>query len=108
MRFLMLVCGVEPREDVGVDPTTDWVAEMDRRRVRVLGDRLRPISAATTVRVEDGGPLVSDGPFAETKEHILGFDVLECADLDEAVAVAAKHPGARSGRIELRPVWPFE
>jgi hypothetical protein len=58
--------------------------------------------------VEDGEPLVSDGPFAETKEHILGFDVLECADLDEAVAIAAKHPGARGSRIELRPVWPFE
>jgi hypothetical protein len=52
--------------------------------------------------------MVTDGPFAETKEQIAGFDVLECADLDEALEVAAKHPMAKFGILELRPFWPFE
>jgi hypothetical protein len=52
--------------------------------------------------------LVTDGPFAETKEWIAGFDILECANLDEAIDIAAKHPMARFGRIEIRPFWPEE
>ena len=64
---------------------------------------LAPTSAATTVRVRNGELLVSDGPFAETKEVIVGFDLLECADLDEAIEVARAHPMARARRLELRP-----
>ena len=64
---------------------------------------LAPPSAATTIRVRDGELLVSDGPFAETKEVIVGYDLLECADLDEAIEVARAHPMAREGRLELRP-----
>ncbi len=64
---------------------------------------LGPTSAATTVRVRNGELLVSDGPFAETKEVIVGYDLLECADLDEAIEVARTHPMARGGRLELRP-----
>jgi hypothetical protein len=52
--------------------------------------------------------IVTDGPFAETKEQIAGFDVLECADLDEAIEVASRHPMARFGVLEVRPFWPFE
>ncbi|WP_226370156.1 YciI family protein [Pseudonocardia oceani] len=63
------------------------------------------MSAATTVRVRAGELLVTDGPLAETKELIVGYDVLECADLDEAVEVARAHPMARIGRLELRPFW---
>jgi hypothetical protein len=69
----------------------------------VQGSVLGAATAATTVRVRGGELLVSDGPFAETKEVIVGFDILECADLDEAIAVAAAHPMAFGGRIELRP-----
>jgi hypothetical protein len=65
-------------------------------------------STATTVRVRNGQLLVSDGPFAETKELIVGFDLLDCADLDEAIEVARTHPMARGGRIELRPLADFE
>ncbi|MBW0092156.1 hypothetical protein I4I73_14885 [Pseudonocardia sp. KRD-184] len=65
----------------------------------------RRVSAATTVRVRAGELLVTDGPLAETKELIVGYDVLECADLDEAVEVARAHPMARIGRLELRPFW---
>jgi len=69
------------------------------------GSRLSPVSDATTVRVRGGEVLLGDGPFAETKEQIAGFDVIECADLDEAIEVASKHPVARFGAVELRPFW---
>ena len=62
-------------------------------------------ATATTLRFESGKMLITDGPFAETKEWIAGFDVIECASLDEATDVAAKHPMARLGRIEVRPFW---
>jgi hypothetical protein len=103
MRYLMLVCA---SEDQGPDvPPGPWIAEMERRGVRVLGQRLRPVSDSTTVRVREGEVLVSDGPFAETKEQIGGFDILDCADLDEAIEVASKHPAASFGTLELRPFW---
>jgi hypothetical protein len=84
-----------------------WVEEMSERNVRVFGDRLRPVSDATMVRVRHDELLVSDGPFAETREQIGGFDLLECKDLDEAIEVASKHPIAKYGTIEVRPIWPM-
>jgi hypothetical protein len=90
------------------DNVNDWVAEMGRRKVRILGNRLKGVKDATTVRQRNGKVLVTDGPFAETKEWIAGFDLLDCADLDEAIEVASKHPMARFGRIEIRPFWPEE
>ena len=69
---------------------------------------LAPTSTAVTVRVRNGELLLTDGPFVETKEIIVGFDLLDCADLDEAVEVARTHPMARGGRIELRPLADFE
>lgn len=104
MRYLMLVY-VDEASDEGPDAVAPWVEEMDRRGVRRLGARLRPAATATTVQVRDGEVLYVDGPFAETKEQIGGFDVIECEDLDEALEVAARHPGATTGRIEVRPLW---
>ena len=72
------------------------------------GDRLRPPADAKTVRRRDGKVTVTDGPFAETHEWIAGFDILECADLDEAIELASRHPMATSGIIELRPAWPLD
>jgi hypothetical protein len=69
-------------------------------------DRLRPTSTATTVRVRDGKTLRTDGPFAETREQLGGFYLVEAKDLDEATAIAARIPGARFGSIEVRPTWP--
>ena len=69
------------------------------------GERLRPTTDATTVRVRDGEVLTSDGPFAETKEQMGGFYLVDCADLDEAIEIASKIPGARHGSIEVRPIW---
>jgi hypothetical protein len=80
-----------------------WVEEMDGRGVRVQGNRLQEVTTATTVRVRGGEVVLADGPFAETKELIAGFDILECADLDEAIEVAGKHPVARIGSLEVRP-----
>jgi hypothetical protein len=79
---------------------------MDGKGIRLMGDRTRPASAATTVRVRNREVLITDGPFTETKDVIAGFDVLECEDLDQAIEVASKHPMAWAGMIELRPFWP--
>ena len=67
---------------------------MDRRGIRLQGNQLRPVSDATTVSVRGGEVLIADGPFAETKEQIAGYDIIDCADLDEAIEVASKHPVA--------------
>ncbi|NUT96061.1 MAG: transcription initiation protein [Saccharothrix sp.] len=67
--------------------------------------RLRPSADTTTVRVRDGELLISDGPFPETKEQIGGFHLIECENLDDAIELARKHPAARSGAIEVRPIW---
>jgi hypothetical protein len=104
VRYLMMV-HVDESLDGGPEEVAPWVAEMDGRGTRQFGSRLRPVSDTTTVRVRDGEILLTDGPFAETKEQIGGFDILECKDLDEAIEVAAKHPGAKDGRIEVRPLW---
>ncbi len=71
------------------------------------GEALEPIAAATTVRVRDGKTLVTDGPFAETKEALGGFYMVECDDLDAALAAAAAIPGARLGSVEVRPIIPM-
>jgi len=109
MRYLMLVC-VDPAHELGdeegaaIGPDTQaWVDEMDSRRVRLQGQALAGVQDATTIRVRGGEIVVADGPFAEAKEQIAGFDILECANLDEALEVAAKHPVARFGALELRP-----
>ena len=111
IQYLMLVCtdpAVDPREFARAEPVGPWVAEMDGRGVRRYGSELEPPGSARTVRVRDSRAIVTDGPFAETKEQIAGFDVLECADLDEAIEVASRHPMARLGMLEVRPFWPFE
>ncbi|MFF4778320.1 YciI family protein [Microtetraspora fusca] len=106
MKYMMFVCtDTEPDTDKADEPDIDvWVSENDTRGRRLEGSALASTSAATTVRVRNGRLLVSDGPFAETKEVIVGYDLLECADLDEAIEVARAHPMARAGRLELRPL----
>ncbi len=69
------------------------------------GEALQPVQTATTVRVRDGRTMTTDGPFAETKEALGGFYLIDARDLDEALELAAKCPGARLGSIEVRPVW---
>jgi hypothetical protein len=71
------------------------------------GDRLQPTTTATTVRVRDGKTLTTDGPFAETREQLGGYYLIEAKDLDAALAIAARIPGARFGSIEVRPIWAY-
>ncbi|MFI5938392.1 YciI family protein [Actinoplanes sp. NPDC051494] len=105
MKYMMLVCtDTEPETDESLVPDVEvWVTENDASGRRLAGNQLTAPASATTVRVRGGELLLTDGPFAETKEVIVGFDLLECADLDEAIEVARAHPMAWLGRIELRP-----
>ena len=73
----------------------------------IAGEGLQSVDTATTVRVPNGERLVTDGPFAETKEQLAGFYLLECKDLDEAIEWAAKIPGAQTGSVEVRPVMTY-
>ena len=75
------------------------------RGVLLGGERLRLTGDATTVRVRNGETLTVDGPFAETKEQLAGYFVVECKNLDEAIDVASRIPGAKDGSIEVRPIW---
>jgi hypothetical protein len=113
MKYLVLICNDENTESGEGTPEDDAVlaeygalaAEMAKAGVMVDGYRLRPTATATTVRLEQGRVVTTDGPFAETKEQIGGLFVLECKDLDEATAWAARIPTARTGSIEVRPIW---
>src|SRR3954453_4747506 len=82
--------------------------EMQQKGVLLAGDGLYPTATATTIRVRDGQRDVTDGPFAETKEQLGGFYVLDCRDLDEAIEWAAKIPGSQIGSVEIRPVMVFD
>jgi hypothetical protein len=111
MRYLLLIggpddgSGATSKDACAENATVAWAEEMTRRRVLLNGQVLRPPEDATTVRIRDGQVLLSDGPFAETKEQIGGLCVIECADLDEALEIAAAHPVARYGMVEVRPIW---
>jgi hypothetical protein len=71
------------------------------------GDRLKPVSTASTVRVRNGKTAITDGPFAETREQLGGYYLIDAKNLDEATAIASRIPGARWGSIEVRPIWPL-
>ncbi|MFF3417877.1 nuclear transport factor 2 family protein [Streptomyces sp. NPDC002698] len=106
MKYMLLVCGDDTADASGMAPVGPWVEELGAERgVRLHGHRLRLPADAVTVRVRDGEVLRTDGPFAETKEYVAGFDILECADMEEAVEAAAKHPVATIGAMEIRPFW---
>lgn len=110
MKYALLICddeNVSPSNaEMAADPVHQaWLADLERRGARLTGVRLRPIVDATTVRVRDGETLISDGPFAETKDFVGGVVIVDCADLDEAIAIAAGHPYARWGGVEIRPIW---
>ncbi len=111
MQYLLLIYENEARFAKGYDP-----AELQQYRAfgkefepRIQGGAaLQPTAAATTVRVRDGKRLTTDGPFAETREQLGGFYLVEARDLDEAIAMAGNIPGARHGCIEVRPLMKFQ
>jgi hypothetical protein len=110
---MLLVCGQEEEaEETAAGHDEDepcwapWARELQARGVLLVeGSQLQSVSTATTVRNAGDEVLVSDGPFAETKEQILGYDVIECADLDEAIYAASRHPATLNGGVvEVRPI----
>lgn len=107
MNYALLICtdGVSTPEIAATmrEHTPRWVEEMDARGVRLLGNGLQGRETARTVRVRDGRTLITDGPFADTKEFIGGLDIIEAESLDEAIEVAAKHPVSWYFTIEVRP-----
>ena len=109
MQYLALIHSDEGGWDALSSEERDaWMQEyiaFSQEEVVVGGAELQPVATATTVRVRDGETLVTDGPFAELKEAIGGYFVLECGSLDEACEWAAKIPGARHGAVEVRPVY---
>ena len=111
MRYALLVCDDETAALSEAERQERFAAflvfqdELTARGMLVSRERLRPTAASTTVRIRDGGLVIADGPFAETKEQIAGFFVVECEDLDQAIEMAAKIPAAEYGTIEVRPVW---
>lgn len=108
MRYLLLI--LEPDTPVREpdDAIVEWVGKHDANGTRVLGERLRPAADTRRVQVRDGETIVTDGPFSETKEVIGGFDIIEAASLEEALAIASGHPGAHSSTIEVHPFWPTD
>jgi hypothetical protein len=113
MQYLMMLYAEEagfakvtPDEMQGVMAAFNAFSnEVKEKNVYVGSNRLRPVASATSVRVRDGKTMTTDGPFAETKEQLGGYYLLDCKDLDEAIEYAAKIPGALWGTIEIRPVW---
>jgi hypothetical protein len=112
--YLLLICWDADRMDGQEEPAPGtaeesesfpWLDELQARGRWVTGDQVAPPRRARSVRVRGGTTLVTDGPFAETKEAVGGFDVIEADSLEEAVAIAAGHPVASSGTIEVRPFW---
>jgi hypothetical protein len=118
VKYLLLICMEEPPaapletpEEIASwdEPAADvqpWLDETAERRTRLFGSQVSRPANAATVRVRDGETLITDGPYAETKEWMAGFDVLECADMTEAIEIAARHPVAEFGLIEIRPFRP--
>ena len=111
MRYLLLIHEDETTSDMSPEAMGQWEAftkEVMAAGVHEDSRALQPVSTATTVRVRNGETVTTDGPFAETKEQLGGFYLLNCKDLDEAIAYAARIPSAPRGSIEVRPVMEFE
>jgi hypothetical protein len=116
VRYILLIYGDEqgwtnitPEEQAkelqGYEDFGKWLTEKGWMRA---GDALQPSNSATAVRVKDGKTVTTDGPFAETKEQLGGYYLIECDNLDQAIEAAARIPAARGGTIEVRPIMEFE
>jgi len=116
MKYAFTIYGDESRRESASEEDLQAVSqaygavtqEMNEKGVFLAGDGLYPTQTATTVRVREGDREVTDGPFAETKEQLGGFYVLDVKDLDEAIEWAAKIPGSQFGSVEIRPVLVYD
>jgi len=113
MKYMLLIYTAEnsysdgERQQCYVE-STELTHDLNDRGQYVAANPLHPVNTATTVRVRDGMRLVTDGPFAETREQLGGYFLVEAADLNEAIAIASRIPGARKGTVEVRPVMEIE
>lgn len=113
MQYMLMIAGDEVAEnqiseaDMGqiIAAYAAYSTALVEAGVMVMGERLQPANTATTVRIEDGKQRVLDGPYAETKEQLGGFYIIDVPDLDAALTWAARCPGANYGSIEVRPIW---
>ncbi|MGH1549251.1 YciI family protein [Leifsonia poae] len=109
MKYMMFVItDSQPDAERDESDVDVWVDELDAGGKRIIGEVLQAPTESRVVRVRDGKRYVTDGPFAETKEWICGFDILEVENLDEAVEIASRHPMARNGQLELRPFMEWD
>ena len=106
MRYMLLIYGDESLEsDLDITPWLEYTRRVQEAGCYEAGAGLLPTETATTVRVRDGDRVVTDGPFAETKEQLGGYYILNCSDLDEALDWAAQIPNVGEGSVEVRPVF---
>lgn len=116
MKYLLLIYEQEARyetmsaEDQGaiIERYMKLGQDLQESGAMLGGDALQPVATASTVRVRDGRTMVTDGPFAETKEQLGGYYLIEAEDLDQAMGIAARIPGAESGCVEVRPIMTFD
>ncbi|MCL4265989.1 MAG: YciI family protein [Anaerolineae bacterium] len=115
MQYLMLIYNNEAEmmsanpEELQAISNEYWAftREIQEKGLDLGNNGLQPTSTATTVRVREGKIMTTDGPFAETKEQLAGYYLLNCENLDQAIKYAAKIPSARSGSVEIRPIWEY-
>lgn len=113
MQYLLLIYTDDSKASAPASPETaaimkdyqEFTQSIRESGVYKGGNALQPVTTATSVRVRDGKTLLTDGPFAETTEQLGGYYLVDAANLDDAIAIAARIPGARFGTIEVRPVW---
>ncbi|WP_411700644.1 YciI family protein [Conyzicola sp.] len=108
MEFLLLIADAPDGEAGGDLDAGRWVDDLESRGAHLYGNRTRPGAEATVVKVRGGEVVTATGVLHEGHDWIAGFDVIECDSLDDAIQIAAAHPMARAGQIEIRPVWPFD
>ena len=108
MKYMLLIYENENNEPGDIQPWFDYTEAMGKAGVLVAGDALHPTSSATTVRVKDGETVTTDGPFAETREQLGGYYLIDVPDLDAAIHWASKVPNADRGSIEIRPLMEFD
>jgi hypothetical protein len=107
MQYLLIIAHDEsfvPTETL-VTEIVAWIKKMEGRGIRVYGNPLRPPSDAKTVRVREGNVVLTNGPFAKSKEKMCAYELIECANPEEAIDVASQHPMAKAATIEVRPIW---
>jgi hypothetical protein len=107
MQYLMIICHDDSfaSTEAVVAEIVAWDKDMEGRGIRKYGNPLRPPSDAVTVRVRGGKIVLTNGPFAESKEKMAAYELIECASLEEAIDMASTHPMAKAATIEVRPIW---